>query len=329
MSLSDKGSTGSKSTGGRLGKAGTGSKRTMTDSDSEEPTAPSPKRRNLQAIDEPKLVIEEVQAEKDRNSLRNDRHRDVYEGVATVQHRIEEVAGQATQVTMVGGTGGNGGDGGGIGGGGGVGEGPRLIENFFGQLCVHSSEGDDHARIREDFGNAVAVSFLVHRCVHTLSDWSRLSLEQVLDSRFSLQQRAVSLLVHLCVNALSDRFRFSLEQAELLFSLQQLLESRFSLQQDLRLALQQLTEEENLVSFLVYGCVRTLSDRSRFSLQQLVSFLIHRCIRVLSDRSRFSLRQEVTILPATECRYDLVHNQPKWPRAKHDSATALLVHIVE
>ncbi|KAJ7893297.1 hypothetical protein B0H14DRAFT_2559714 [Mycena olivaceomarginata] len=166
--MTERGSTGSKSTGRTFGKASARSKGTIADSGFEEPTALSPKRRKAESV-----------VEKDRNIVGNYRNRDVHEGVATVQRCVKEVAGQVgprndftpsreprlaqvlaalptstaggdqadlvqpiiqgiTQITMFGGTGGNGGNGlgRGIGGGGGVGEGPRLNENFFGTQNV-------------------------------------------------------------------------------------------------------------------------------------------------------------------------------------------------
>ncbi|KAJ6534432.1 hypothetical protein DFH09DRAFT_1325322 [Mycena vulgaris] len=167
--MSEREGTGSKSTGRRL-KASTASKRTITDSDYEEP-GPPPKRRK--AADNPNLAIEEVQAETVHNTLGHFRNRNIHEGVAT---RFEEVAGQVgslgtrlpqvlaalnagtavgdqadlgqpilQEITMFGGNGGNGGNGfdRGIGGDGGVGEGPRLqIENFSGtQIIIRYMEG--------------------------------------------------------------------------------------------------------------------------------------------------------------------------------------------
>ncbi|KAJ7893844.1 hypothetical protein B0H14DRAFT_828825 [Mycena olivaceomarginata] len=90
--MAERGGTASKS----AGRATTGSKRTITDSDYNEPTTLSPKRRKAaQPIIERRApsnrLHEEGHAEKHRNTLRNGRNREVHEGVAT---RVEEVAGQ-------------------------------------------------------------------------------------------------------------------------------------------------------------------------------------------------------------------------------------------
>ncbi|KAJ7838924.1 hypothetical protein B0H14DRAFT_3140895 [Mycena olivaceomarginata] len=151
-----------------------GSKRTITDSDTEEAIRPSAKRPKTAQL------------------IENDVTRDVL--VATIQHHVKEVAGQVgprnhftpsheprltqvlaalpestavgdqadivqpIQITMIGGTGGNGGNGvnGGGGGAGGEGRGPRLIENFF-QITIRDSEPDGQVnpgigRIAEGLG---------------------------------------------------------------------------------------------------------------------------------------------------------------------------------
>lgn len=152
--MSERVGTGSRSIGRPLGKASTESQRAIIDSSYEEPTGPSPKC--CKAADKPKLVVAEVQAENDRNTMGNLRNPDIHEGAMTVPHRVKKVAGQVgslgtrlsqvlapltaspmvgdqahlaqaivqgtTQITMYGGTGGNGGNGlnRGIGGGGAV-----------------------------------------------------------------------------------------------------------------------------------------------------------------------------------------------------------------
>ncbi|KAJ7862149.1 hypothetical protein B0H14DRAFT_3863213 [Mycena olivaceomarginata] len=176
--MSEREGTGSKSTGRRLDKANAQSKRPIPDSDYDEPTGPSLKRRK--AADKSTLRVGDVQADEDRNTLGN------------VPHRVEEVAGQfvslgtrLTQVLaagtavgdsvdgvqctppgitqfIVGGTGGNGGDGvgRGIGGIGGVGQGPSFQMNEFSgtQIIIRCSEIGGQvdpgiSRIREGLAN--------------------------------------------------------------------------------------------------------------------------------------------------------------------------------
>ncbi|KAJ7873529.1 hypothetical protein B0H14DRAFT_3860069 [Mycena olivaceomarginata] len=87
--MSEREGTGSQPTRRQLDIASNESQRAITDSDYEEPTGPSPKRR--QAADKPRLGIEEVQVEKHRSTLGNARNRGIHEGATTIPHGIEEV----------------------------------------------------------------------------------------------------------------------------------------------------------------------------------------------------------------------------------------------